>query len=124
MDRDANPNGKDTDVDIQDNYHHEDTCDVEPIEQENGTNLANLTQELDDLCHRAQAREGQSAKGLYHIEEELQRLTIALCLSAPPKPLDDVLRQYADTLCSAQTQTNFTNTSLQDIIIFTGNDAT
>ena len=29
-----------------------------------------------------------------------------------------------DTLCSAQRQTNFTNTLLQDITIFTGNDAT
>ena len=52
LDRDANINGKDTDVDIQDNYHNEDTCDFEPIGQDNDTNLANLTQELDDLHHR------------------------------------------------------------------------
>ena len=43
---------------------------------------------------------------------------------APPEPLNDVLAQYMDTLCSAQRQTNFTNTLLQDITIFTGNDAT
>ena len=29
-----------------------------------------------------------------------------------------------DTLCSAQRQTNFTDTLLQDITIFTGNDTT
>ena len=124
LDMDANPNGKDTNVDIQDNYHNEDTGDFEPTGQENDTNLANLTQELDDLHHRVQAQEGQPAEALHHIEEELQRLTIALCPSAPPEPLNGVLRQYTDTLCSAQRQTNFTNTLLQDITTFTGNDVT
>ena len=54
MDRDATPNGKDTDVNIPHNYHHEDTDDFENIEQENHTNLAALTRELDDLHHRVQ----------------------------------------------------------------------
>ena len=35
-----------------------------------------------------------------------------------------MLKQYTDTLCSAQKQTNFTNTLIQDIPIFSGNDAT
>ena len=35
-----------------------------------------------------------------------------------------LLKQYTDTLCSAQKQTNFTNTSIQDIPIFSGNNAT
>ena len=78
LDRDANPNGKDTDVDIQDNYHNEDTDDFEPIGQGNDTNLANLAWELDDLGHRAQAGEGQRVEALHPIEEELRRLTIAL----------------------------------------------
>ena len=102
MDRVFNPSGKDTNVDIQDNYHNEDTGDFEPIGQENDTNLANLNQELDDLHHRAQAREGQPAEALHCIEQGLQRLTIALHPPAPPEPLDDVLRQYTDTLCSAK----------------------
>ena len=38
--------------------------------------------------------------------------------------LEDVLKQYMHTLCSAQKQTNFTNTLIQDITIFNGNDAT
>ena len=43
---------------------------------------------------------------------------------APPEPLDDVLKQYMDTLCSAQKQTNFANTLIQDIPIFNGNNST
>ena len=40
------------------------------------------------------------------------------------KPPQDVLKQYMDTLCSAQKQTNFTNSLIQDIPIFNGNYAT
>ena len=97
--------------------------DFEPIGQENHTNLENLTQELDDLHHRVQAGEDQPAGALHCIAQELQRLLIALCPSGLPEPLDDVLQQYMDTLCSAQRQTNFTNTLLQNIYT-TGNDAT
>ena len=61
---------------------------------------------------------------LHHIECELQRLSIALYLSAPLEPLDDVLQQYTETLCSTQKQTNFQNTLIQDIPIFNGNDST
>ena len=35
-----------------------------------------------------------------------------------------MLKQYTGTLCSAQKQTNFTNTLIQDIHIFNGNDTT
>ena len=91
LDRDATPNRKVTDVDIPQDYHHEDTGDFKNIEQDNHTNLANLTRELDDLCNRVQAGQGQPAKDLYHIERELQRLSIALSPSAPPEPLDDIL---------------------------------
>ena len=35
-----------------------------------------------------------------------------------------MFRQYMDILCSAQKQTNFTNTLIQDIIIFNGNETT
>ena len=93
LDRDAALNGKDTDVNIPHNYHHEDTGDFENVEQENHTNLADLTRELDDLCHRVQAGEGQPTEALYHIEHELQRLPIAFHPSATPEPLDDVLKQ-------------------------------
>ena len=76
------------------------------------------------MTYATESREGLSAEGLHHMEQELQRLTIAIHPSAPPEPLNNVLRQYTDSLCSAQRQTNSTNTLLQDITIFTGNDAT
>ena len=59
-----------------------------------------------------------------HIECKLQRLSISLHLSAPPEPLEEVLKQYMDTLCSAQKLTNFATSLLQDILIFTGHDTT
>ena len=42
----------------------------------------------------------------------------------PPEPLDDVLQQYTETLCSAQKQTTFANTLIQDIPTFNGSDST
>ena len=35
-----------------------------------------------------------------------------------------MLKNYTDTLCSAQKQTNFATSLLQDILIFTGYDTT
>ena len=102
LDRDATLTGKDTDVDILHNYHHEDMDDFENIEQENHTNLAAVTRQLNDLHHNVQVGEGQTTEALHHIEHELQRLSIALCQSAPPEPLSNVLKLYMDTLCSAQ----------------------
>ena len=98
--------------------------DFEKVENGKSHNLAKLTQELDDLCHRVQAGEGHPLEAIRHIECTLQRLSIALHPSAPLKPLDDVLQQYMETVCSAQKQTNFMNTLLQDIPIFNGNDST
>ena len=57
--------------------------------------------ELDDLHHRVQTGEGQPMEALHHIECKFQRLLIALHPSGPPEPLDDGLKQYMDTLCSA-----------------------
>ena len=51
-------------------------------------------------------------------------MSISLHAPAPPEPLEEVLKHYTDTLCTAQKQTNFTNTLMQDIIIFNGSDAT
>ena len=71
LDRDATPNGKDTDANILHDYHHEDMDNFENVEQENHTNLATLTWELDDLCHIVQAGEGQPVEALHHIECKL-----------------------------------------------------
>ena len=51
LDRDANMTRKDIDVDIPQDFHHEDTDDFENVEHENPTSLAAITRELDDLCH-------------------------------------------------------------------------
>ena len=58
------------------------------------------------------------------LEHELHRLSLVLCSSAPLKPLDDVIQQYTETLCSAQKQTTFANTLIQDIATFNGSNST
>ena len=78
---------------------------------------------MDDLHHRVQVGKGQPMEALHCIKCELQRLSIALCPLTPLEPLDDILKQYKDTLWSAQKQTNFTNTLIHDIAIFNGNDS-
>ena len=52
------------------------------------------------------------------------RLSLALHPSSPSEPLDEVLQQYTETLCTAQNKTTFASTLLQDITIFNGNDST
>ena len=56
--------------------------------------------------------------------KELIETSLALCHSAPTEPLDEVLQQYTETLCTAQKKTTFASTLLQDITIFNGNDST
>ena len=102
MDRDANMTRKDIDVDIPQDFHHEDMDDFEHTEHENPTSLTVITRELDDLCHQVQDGEGQPVEAIHHIECKIQRLSIALHPSAPPEPLNDVLKQYTDILCSTQ----------------------
>ena len=51
-------------------------------------------------------------------------MSIALWPSAPLISLNDILKQYIDTLCSAQKQANFANTLIQDIPIFYGKNST
>ena len=58
------------------------------------------------------------------MEHELHRLFLALHSSAPPEPLDDVLQQYTETVCSVQKQTTFANTLIQDIPTFNGSNST
>ena len=48
---------------------------------------------------------------------------LALCPSISPALLDDILHQYTETLCTAQKNTTFVNTLLQDITIFNGIDS-
>ena len=58
-----------------------------------------------------------------HLECKLNRLALTLGYSASLEPLEEVLQQYTNTLCTAQKKTSFVNTLLQDIVIFNGNDS-
>ena len=58
------------------------------------------------------------------IEGEFQRLSISLNPPPPTEPLGEVIKHYVNTLCSAQKQTNLTNSLLQDIHVFNGHDTT
>ena len=122
LDSDTAQYGQGTDISID--YHHEDIDNFENTEQENHTNLVTLTQDLYDLHHRVQAREGQPMEAIHHIEHKLHRLSLAFHLSAPPEPLNNVLQQYAETLCSVQKQMTFANTLIQDIPTFHGSYST
>ena len=56
-----------------------------------------------------------------HLECKHNRLALTLHLSMLPEPIEKVLQQYTNTLCTAQKKTSFVNTLLQDITIFNGN---
>ena len=113
LDRDINAHkATESDIEQTENFHHVNTNDFEQSDPNNPTRLILLTRELDDLDQQIQAEEGQPSEVLNDIEHELQGLSISLHPSAPLEPLEDMLKQYTDTLCSAQKQTNFTNTNI------------
>ena len=67
--------------------------------------LKALTREINNLCQRVAAGEGQPAETLDCIQCELQNLLIAIHQPQPPAPAEpfgEVLCQYMDTLCSTQ----------------------
>ena len=70
-----------------------------------------------------EATENQPTEAINCLEHELHRLSLALCRSAPSEPLDEVLQQYTESLCTAQKRTTFASTLLQDKTIFSGNDS-
>ena len=80
--------------------------------------MNDFTKALDHLQLKVDATEGQTIEAINCLECELHRLSLALCPSAPPEPIDEVLQQYTENLCTAQKQTTLANTLLQDIMIF------
>ena len=58
-----------------------------------------------------------------HLECKLNRLVLTLCPFALPEPIEEVLQQYTNTLCTAQKKMSFVNTLLQDIMIFNSSDS-
>ena len=93
------------------------------MENEYHTPLRDLTNEVDHLQHKVEATEVQPTEAINCLECELYRLSLALHPSAPPEPLDEVLQQYTETLCTAQKKSIFMNTLLQDITIFNGSNS-
>ena len=94
-DRDINANETtDTEIEHAQEFHH----DFKDSEPNNPTRLTAITREFDDLCQQVQAGEGQPLEALNCIACKLQRLSISLCPSAPPEPLEDVLKQYTDSM--------------------------
>ena len=119
MEKDPYPQEQDSDIP---NDYQEDIDDFETIEYENPTQLRELKNELDHLSHKVEATENQPTEAISHLEHELHWLSLALFPSALPEPLDEVLQQYTETLCTAQKKNTFVNTLLQDITIFIGSD--
>ena len=99
LDGDINAH-KDTDTDIEQtqDFHHVNTNDFEESDPNNPARLTLITRELDDLYQWIQAGEGQPLEVLNCIEHELQRLSISLHPSAPPEPLEDMLKQYRKSM--------------------------
>ena len=117
------PNPQDQDIDIPNDYQHEDIDDFENVKNEDYTRLRHLTNKVDQLHHKIEVTKGQPTDAINCLECELCRLSLALCSSALPEPLDEVLQQYTETLCTAQKKSTFTNTVLQDITIFNGSNS-
>ena len=104
-------------------YEHGDTDDFENVENEYHTQWRNLTNKVDHLQHKVEATEGQPTEAINCLEHELHRLSLALCPSALPEPLHEVLQQCTEILYTAQKKSTFMNTLLQDITIFNGSNS-
>ena len=63
-------------------------------------------------------------EAIHHLECELHRLSPTIQPSAHQEPLDEVLQQYTETLCTAQKMTTLANTLIEDIPTFNGSDLT
>ena len=66
----------DTNVELQQDFHPEDTDQFEDLEHNNPNRLHVITRELDDLHQRIWAEEGQPIESLPCIEQELQHLSM------------------------------------------------
>ena len=69
--RDEQPD-VDTDGELQQVFHPEDTDQFENLDHNNPNSLHVITRELDDLHQEIQAGEGQPTESLHCIEQELQ----------------------------------------------------
>ena len=86
------PNPQDQDSDIPNDYQNKDIDDFENVENENHTQLRDLTNKVNHLQHKIEVTKGQPTEAINHLECELCRLSLALHPSALPEPLDEVLQ--------------------------------
>ena len=118
--KDSDPQGNDVTIH---NEYQEDINDFENIEPDHRERLRDLTHEIDNLRQKVEANKSEPMDTISHLECRLKRLALTLCLSTPPEPIEEVLQQYTDTLCTAQKKMSFVNTLLQNITIFNGNNS-
>ena len=59
-------------VEVQQDFHLEDSAQFEVLEHDNPVRLTAITRELDDLHQRIQAEKGQPTELLHCIEQEIQ----------------------------------------------------
>ena len=110
------------DVTIHDEYQA-DINDLENVESDHHERLRDLTHEIDHLRKKVEANMNEPMDAINYLECKLNRLALTLCLSTLLEPIEEVLQQYTNTLCTVQKITSFVNTLLQDIVIFNGNDS-
>ena len=94
---------------------------------DNQDKLTTIKREINDLHQRVAVGEGQPAETLDCIQHELQNLLIAIHQPQPPapaEPLENILYQYTDILCSTQKHSNCTNSLIHDIPVFNEHDST
>ena len=109
MGKDSDP--QETNVTIHDEYQA-DVNDFENVGLDHHARLRDLTNEIDYLQQKVKANETQPMDAINHLGCEHNRLALTLCPSALPEPLDEVLQQYTDSLCTAQKKMSFVNTLL------------
>ena len=113
---------QENDVIIHDEYQ-EDINDFENIEPDHHEKLRDLTQEIDHLGQKVESNESEPMDAISHLECKLNGLALSLCPSTLPEPIEEVLQQYTDSLCTAEKITSIVNTLLEDIMIFIGNNS-
>ena len=100
----------------------------DPRTQESDNGSENEFQD-EDMMRQVLAKMKNIKQEKYHrprdaIQEIEQRLNdLSLALHQQHSPIENVLDQYTETLCTAQKKTSLENTLLQDIPILNGQDS-
>ena len=120
LEKDSDP--QETDVAIQDEYQA-DINDFENIQPAHQAGLRDLTHEIEQLQQPVEANDNDPMDAISHLECKPNRLALTLHPPTPLEPIEEVLHQYTNTLCTAHKKTSFVKTLLQDIAILNGNNS-